>query len=309
MARNVTVYDLDNYPDNSKTITCDQQSIVPIGYAGDEQWVLSFVTSAYSDNTSRTAIQDIYVREMKTGWYKSSGLVSLSSVTVSSGSKVLGLNIDNSSKTYYIQMTEDTYGPDALAEHMENLIRAIPDAGNWASADDQLSYKNAQVEYVNGRLKIISGTVNEYYTGTTRTSVQVTYSGSDIFYYDAGFDLGIGSYDVAGTTVRESLVTVGCDSDSTSITISTMVGLVAGDPIVITNGTNTEYFIAEAGTTTASIVITSGTLSNSYTANRAKVQKLRIQDPNQSPVMYHNTVDSIMRWGIFSMVNQIDFSS
>ena len=63
MARNVTVYDLDNYPDNSKTVTCDQQSIVPIGYGGDEQWVLSFVTSAYSDNTNNTAIQDIYVRE------------------------------------------------------------------------------------------------------------------------------------------------------------------------------------------------------------------------------------------------------
>jgi hypothetical protein len=67
MAVNVTVYDLENYPDNSKTVTVDQKTVVPLGYDGDEQWVLSFTTTAYSDNTARTAIQDIYVTEMKAG--------------------------------------------------------------------------------------------------------------------------------------------------------------------------------------------------------------------------------------------------
>jgi len=309
MARNITVYDLENYPDNSKTITVDQQSVVPTGYAGDEQWVLSFTTNAYSDRVLSTAIQDIYVQEMKTGWYKSSGLVTIgSTIAVSSGSKTLGLNVDNSSKVYYIELTEENYGPDALAEHIEDQIRAIPTAGSWSSSDDTLSYKNVQVEYLNGKFKIISGTVSEFYTGTTRTSVAVTYSGSDTLYYDLGFDLGIGSYDVASTSVTEKLVTSSCGPTSSAIVINTMTGLVAGDPIAITNNTNTDYVIAQAGTTTTNIVIISGSLNSSYTADRARVQKLRIQDPDQKPVMYHSEVDSIMRWGVMSILNQIDFS-
>ena len=75
MAVNVTVYDLDNYPDNSKTVTVNHSTLVPIGYEGDEQCVLSFTTTAYSDNTNTTSIQDIYVRETRAGWCKSSGLV------------------------------------------------------------------------------------------------------------------------------------------------------------------------------------------------------------------------------------------
>lgn len=309
MARNITVYDLENYPDNSKTITVDQQSIVPTGYAGDEQWVLSFTTNAYSDRVLSTAIQDIYVQEMKTGWYKSSGLVTIgSTVAVTSGSKTLGLNIDNSSQWYYVELTEENYGPDAMAEHIEDQIRAIPATGGWSSSDDPLSYKNVQVEYTNGKFKIISGTVSEFYSGTNRTSVAVTYSGSDTLYYDLGFDLGIGSYDVMSTSIKEKMVTVSCGPTSTAIVIDTMAGLVAGDPIAITNNSNTDYLIAAAGTTTTNIVIASGTLANSYIANRAKVQKLRIQDPDQQPVMYHSEADSIMRWGIMSILNQIDFS-
>jgi hypothetical protein len=310
MARNITVYDLDNYPDNSKTVTVDQSSVVPTGYAGDEQWVLSFKTSAYSDNTNSTAIQDIYVQKMKTGWYKTSGLVSLgASITISGGANTLGLNIDNSSKWYYIQIASDTYGPDALAEAMQDAIQDIPDSGAWSTSDDSLSYLNAQVEYDNGKFKIISGTVGEYYTGSNRTSVSTTYSGTDTMYYDLGFDLGIGSYDIATTSVKESLVTATCNDSSTGITINSMSGLAEGDVLAITDKTHTEYVIAKAGTTATSIVIEAGDISNTYTANRAKVQKLQIQDPDQEPVMYHSEVDSVMRWGINSIVNQIDFSS
>ncbi len=308
MARNITVYDLDNYPDNSKTVTTDQQSIVPVGYDGDEQWVLSFVTTAYSDNTNNTSIQDIYVREMRAGWYKSSGLVDTSSITISGGAKVLGLNLDNSSQTYYIELTENTYGPDSLANHIEEQIRAVPDSGWWSSSDDSLAYKNAQVEYDDSKFKIISGNVSEYYTGTNRSSVTVTYSGSDLLYYNLGFDLGIGSYDVATNIIRETLVTGNCSEPSTSISVSNTANFAAGDPLAITDGTNTDYFIA-GGVTGSAITIASGTLTNSFTANRAKIQKLRIQDPDQRPVMYHDNVDSIMRWGIMSITNQIDFSS
>jgi hypothetical protein len=310
MAVNVTVYDLDNYPDNNKTVTVDQTTVVPVSYDGDEQWVHSFTTNAYSDNVNTTAIQDIYVREMYTGWHKSSGLVDLSTgITVASNSKVLGLNIDNSSGWYYIQLEEGFYGPDSLVNHMEDLVRAVPDSGLWNSNDDSLAYKNAMVEYYNGKIRIISGNVGANYTGANQTSVQVTYSGADTLYKDLGFNLGTGSYNVATNQVRERLVTSTCGSSSTSISINSMTGLAAGDPMGITDGTNTEYFIAASGTSTTSIVIASGTLTNTYSGSLAKVQKLTLQDVDQMPTQYHSTVDSIIRWGVMSVTNQIDFSS
>jgi len=310
MAVNVTVYDLDNYPDNNKTVTVDQSTVVPVGYSGDEQWVHSFVTNAYSDNTNTTAIQDIYVREMSTGWAKSSGLVDLSTgITISASSKVLGVDIDNSSGAwYYIELTENFYGPDSLATHIETLIRAVPDSYLWNSNDDSLAYKNAQVEYVNGKIKIISGSVAAEYTGTNQTSVEVTYSGSDTLFKALGFDLGIDSNTVATNIVRESLVTSNCGPSSTAVAVNT-VTVASGDPIGITDGTNNDYVIAQGGTTSTSIVIISGSLSNSYTASEAKVQILTFQDVDQEPTQYHSTVDSIIRWGIMSITNQIDFSS
>ena len=75
MAVNVQVYDLTNYPDNNKTVTVDIKQVTPIGYEGDEQWVVTATTTAYSDIAARTAISDIFILEMKGGWAKSSGLV------------------------------------------------------------------------------------------------------------------------------------------------------------------------------------------------------------------------------------------
>lgn len=309
MATNITVKDLDNYPDISKTITVDQKTLVPTGAQGDEKWVLSFVTSAYSDNTSNTTIQDIYVQEFSTGWIKSSGLVDLgTNVVVSSGSKSFEISIDGSS-WYDVVLTEDTYGPDSLADHIQTVIRGIPttSGSGWSSSDDQLSFINAMVEYNEGKFKIISGNVSEFYTGTNKSSVHVQVDGTNDLYKDLGFDLGTNSEEIATRDVKESLVITSCGPSSTAIVVNTMTGLAVGDPVAILDDANTEYFIAEAGTTTSNIVITSGTLTNTYSGTEAKVQKLRLQDPDQKPVNYHSTVDSIMRWGIMSVINQISF--
>lgn len=310
MATNITVKDLDNYPDISKTITVDQKTLVPTGAQGDEKWVLSFVTTAYSDNTALTAIQDIYVQEFSTGWIKSSGLVDLgSSVIISPTSKSFRINIDSSS-VYDVMLTEDTYGPDSLADHMQSVIRAIPTASGsgWSSSDDQLSFINAMVEYSEGKFKIISGNVSEFYTGNSKSAVHVQASGVDTLYKDLGFNLGTNSEAIATRDIKESLVLTSCGPTSSAIVVNTMTTLTSGDPIAIIDETNTEYFIAQYGTTPTNIVIVSGTLTNSYTGTEAKVQRLRLQDPDQEPVNYHSTVDSIMRWGIMSTLNQIDFS-
>jgi len=310
MATNITVRDLDNYPDISKTVTVDQSTLVPAGAQGDEKWVLSFVTTAYSDNVNRTAIQNIYVQEFSTGWFKSSGLVDLSGgVTTSAGSKSFRISIDGSS--YYTAMlTEATYGPDSLADHIQTVVRAIPTTSGitFSSSDDQLAFKNAIVEYDEGKIKIISGNVSEFYTGSNKSSVHVMASGVDTLYKNLGFNLGMDSETVSTTAIKESLVTTNCGPTSSAIVVETMT-VTSGDPIAIIDDSNTEYFIAQYGTTPTNIVIVSGTLTNSYTGNETKVQKLRVQDPDQEPINYHSTVDSVMRWGIMSILNQIDFSS
>ena len=73
MALNLDTQDLENYPGTTKRVTVDVDSLVPYGYEGDEQIVLTISTTAYSNNTNRTAIQDLYITEAKSGWLKSSG--------------------------------------------------------------------------------------------------------------------------------------------------------------------------------------------------------------------------------------------
>jgi hypothetical protein len=313
MATNVSVYDLENYPDNAKTVTTDQATVVPTGALGDEKWVLTFTTSAYSDNTNLTAIQDIYVQEIKTGWAKSSGFAS-SPYALSASSRTLGVKIDNSSQ-YYIGVDVDSYGGDSLASEMQTAIRAIPSSNLWSSSDDQLSYKNAIVEYTDGKFYIISGNVGAFYTGTNRTSVIVSASGVDTLYADIGFEIGYDSQTIAATAIKEALVSTSYTADSSPLSIDTGTGVTVGDCLMITDGTNTDYFTALSGTSGGTVVIsTTATnnfagIMNSYVVNDSKVQILRGQDPDQEPVAYHSTADSITRWGIMSVTNQIDFSS
>jgi len=320
MAISVTVYDLENYPDNPKTITLDEKSIVPAGQEGDEKWVLSFVTTAYSDNTARTAIQDIYVQEIKGGWLKSSGFLGTGGkFTIGASSKQLKIKIDNitgavATPGYYtITLTEGTNLPgDVIASDMETQIRVLPDDVSWVVADDayKLAYMNASVEYIDGRFWIISGSVSPYYTGASRSSVKVAKVTADTCYESLGFDLSIDSETIASTSIKEALITSSYTTDNTPLAIDSGTGVVAGDCLMITDGTNTDYFTAISGTTDTSIVVpTMAThnyvgITHDYAQDVSKVQILREQDPEQAPVAYYDIVDSIVRWGIKSIVNQ-----
>jgi hypothetical protein len=323
MAISVTVYDFDN-PDYPKTITLDEKSVVPVGQEGDEKWVLSFVTTAYSDNTNRTAIQDIYVQEIKGGWLKSSGFVGGGGkFTVGASSKQLKIKLDNSAGAaggggfYTISLTEGAnLSGEVIAEDMEAEIRALPDDASWISADDpyKLAYINASVKYMDGRFWIISGTVSPYYTGASRSSVKVAQAAGDICCQTLGFNLPIDSETIAGVSIKEVMLASNYTTDTSPVVIGTGTSVVAGDCLMITDGTNTDYFIAISGTETNVEVATAGAhnytgISHSYTTSGTKVQVLREQDPEQAPVAYYDIVDSIVRWGIKSITNQIDFSS
>jgi len=325
MATNVVVYDLQNYPDNNKTVVTDQKLVTPVGYEGDEQWVSSFTTTAYSDNTNSTAIQDIYIQEIKGGWLKSNGFVGTGGkFTIGSSSKQLKIKLDNSAGAtgaggyYTITLTEgDNLTGEAIAEDMEEQIRALPDDVSWIAADDayKLAYMNVTVEYRGGRFWIISGSISAYYTGAARSSVVVAQAYQDTCYWTLGFNLSVDSQTIAATNIKEVLLSANYAINSTPLSINTGTDVQTGDCLIITDDVNTDYFTAISGTTETSIVVCTHDnnsyvgIAHSYTASGTKVQVLREQDPEQAPVAYYDTIDAAVRFGIKSIANQIDFSS
>lgn len=323
MAINISTQDLENYPGTSKTVTIDVNSLVPTGYEGDEQIVLRIYTTAYSDNTARTAIQDLYITEAKSGWIKSSGFKG-SVFQLDTDLNTFRINLDTTVSGYngtgwYDVVLDHDNGANLpaldVASDMETKIRALPTGGQWSSSDAGyiMSYKNCSVEFSNGKFKIVSGSIGDSYTGTDRSSVAVTSGTSNDCLTALGFDLYISSEDLAGTQVREAEVTQDYPYGGTDYTVlytSGGTGAITGDAMAITDGTNTDYFIVVGtGPATGQFTVTSGSISNSYTAEAAKIQILKMNDPDFEPTSPYVNVDGIARYGIKNMINQIDYSS
>jgi hypothetical protein len=327
MAVNVTVYDLENYPDNSKTVTVDIKKVTPIGYEGDEQWVVSCTTTAYSDNTNRTAIQDVYIQEIKGGWSKSSGLVTSPFSVTTSNKLRLRLDGDLPSGTdtqivgtganAYWEITLTSSGTitgDAIATDMETQIRALADSSDMSSTY-LLSYMNASVEYADDKFKIISGSISSSYTGTNKSSVDVYPTAfASSCTATLGFDLPVDTETLAGISMKEVTTTSGY-SGGVDLAVSAGLGsTVVGRPIYITDGVNSEYFFADTGSVETSLKIRSlggnQALVNSYSSGTGtKVQKLSWWDADAQPTNYYEDVDAAVRWAIKTQANQIDYSS
>lgn len=317
MATNVTVYDLENFPNNPKTISIDLKTIIPVGDEGDEKWVLRFYTSAYSDNTLRTSIPDIYIRDMNVGWCKSSGLVGIGGkFTLDGTSNTLGIKMDACVKTYYIVLTTGSnLTGTSIAADIEDKIKAIPDQVGFTDTTYATSFSSATVEFINGKFYIWSGSISPYYTGSDRSSVFVTTSGTSTCTNVLGFNLPVTSEVMAGLSYKEVMVSSDYTSDTQNLSIGAGTGVQVGDSLYITDGTNYDYFTAISGTTDTLVkVCTSANnsytgINNSYVAVDSKVQLLVFGDPDAKPMSYYDTIDSIVRWGIKSIANQVDYSS
>jgi hypothetical protein len=326
VALNISTQDLVNYPGTLKTVSMDQASVVPAGYEGDEQYVLKFSTTAYSNNTTSTRIQDIYVTDYITGWCKSSGFVGSSGkFNLDATHNRLNVKIDASTTTsgigdgYYeiilaYNLDSTPMSGSSVAADMETKIRAL--SMETEDTGFALSYLNCSVYYLDGKFWIISGSITSSYTGTNRSSVKVMPGSTNDCSKELGFDLSVDSQSLAGVAIKEGYITSNYDTDTTPMAISAGTGVAVGDCLMIDDGTNNNYFTALSGTTDTSIVVpTSGNngfvgISNSYTtASGARVQVLREQDSDGRPTLWYTNIDSIARWGIKTMVNQIDYSS
>ena len=320
MAITIETQDLDFYPGVVKRVTIDQDSVVPMNNEGDEAYLLTFSTSHYSDNTARTAIQDYYVTNFKTGWCRSSGFAGSSfaldathcSLEIKIDTTVSGVTVSGVRDGYYrITLDHNSGVPidgDVVAADMEEKIRAI--TLNTADVGYSLAYKNASVDFIGGTFWIVSGSLSQYYTGANRSSVKVRASDTNDCSSILGFDLQSNSEDLSGSTAKEA--TLASDYTTTSgsdtITISSDIGASAGDCFMITDRTNTDYFQATSASGT-SITFNGALVSNNYTASVTKVQLLREQDPDADPYLWLNTVDKITRHGVKVIMSQIDYSS
>lgn len=319
MAINIATQDLDNYPGNSKTVTIDVNSLVPTGYEGDEQIVLRVYTNAYSDNQNRTAIQDLYITEAKSGWIKSSGFKgSVFQLDSTKNSFRIALDTTvsgyNGTGWYGVELAHSdgaNLPGDQVAVDMEEKIRALPNGAQWNIGDNGLimAYRNCSVEFDNGKFKIISGSISDSYIGTDKSAVTVASGTSNDCLTWLGFDLPMDSETLASTQVREAEILT-TYAGGAIIYTSGGTGAEVGDAMAISDGENTEYFIVGGLNPSGSDITVSGTApTNTYTANESKVQLLRMNDPEFEPTSPYGNVDGIARYGIKNMVNQIDYSS
>jgi len=326
MALNIDTQDLENYPGTTKRITIDLGSIVPIGAEGDEKFVLSNTTSAYSNVTERTNIQDIYITEMTAGWCKSSGFAgSAGKFYLDDTHKSLKVRMDatvsgsDGSGFYTIDLTPNTddtpVAGEVVAAELEVKIREIADSMNTEDTGFTTAYRNASVEYKNGKFWIVSGSIGSYYTGNLRSSVVVAAADTNDCSQILGFDLPTNSYTLANVAVKETILNTGYTTDTDTLSVNTGTGAESGQAFMITDGDlKTDYFVAMSGTTDSSIKVATFAvngyigITNSYDANSAKLQLLREQDPEGVPTNWYTSIDQLVRYGIKSMANQIDYS-
>lgn len=320
MAINIDTQDLIGYPGNVKRVTADQASIVPSGYGGDEQFVLNFSTTAYSDNVAKTRIQTYYITSFKAGWCKSSGF-SGTKFALDSTHNSIEVKIDSTtsgiSDGYYrIELAHNNGIPidgEIVAADMEDKINALAASFGTADTGYKLAYLNSVVQFTGGRFWIVSGSVGQYYSGTNKTSVRVRPSSVNDCSSLLGFDLSMSSEVMDSASIKEAVVMTTFSGSlsptgTTTLSINQSVGAVVNDCMMITNGTNTEYFQVTGVPTTTSIQFDAARVDNDYLAGRSKIQLLREQDPDADPALWFDSVDKITRHGVKTMINQIDYS-
>lgn len=302
MAVNVTVFDLQNFPNSPKTVTVDLTEVVPLGNSGEDTWVLSSITSATASGGA--AIQRLYISDTKFGWAKSSGLKS-GPYTISGSQKHLKVAIDEDiadAIEILLATSAQALGGNTVAKDIQTKISNAASSGGPKAGN--LSYLNATCVFTNGTFQIISGSASSFYTGSNRSSVDVADGVSTTgLAAELGFDITFRSEDFVANPPSATSLSVDYTS-GTSLTVTTAGIVSTGDCIAITDGTNREYRGVESSI--ASVVTLSSGLANTYSTGTL-VQVLRLQDPSGQPSPAYSNVDDYIKYAISSIVNQISF--
>lgn len=305
MAVNVSVFDLDNFPNNSKTVTVDLSELVPFGNNGEDTWVLSAITTATASGGA--AIQRLYIKDTRWGWAKSSGL-NPGPYSITDSQKHLTIAIDEdigSGAEITLTTSALSLGGDTVAADMQAKINNLASSGGGKAGN--LSYLNAVVDFEDGRFKIISGTAASNYTGANRSSVDIADGSTTTgLAAELGFDIPFTSRNLAGDEVKQTSVSSVYSAEAFSLEV-TSAGIISdGDCIGLSDGTNTEFRGVESSIGTT-ITLSSG-FTNGYAAG-SLVQVVTLRDPSGEPPPAYSKVDDYIKFGLTSLINQIDFSS
>jgi len=196
MSISQTVYS-ELYPNNSKTVTVDIVQRVPVGAEGDEKYVVYVYTSAYSDNTLRTAIDPVYTYEMKRGWAQ--GFIINSPLTTDGGTLTVAIDEDDADAVT-LTVASGSYSVSTTATDLQAQLVLIA-SGTKSSSTHKLGYMNAQVRYEDGRLTFLSGTTKSSYNSSDWTKVSSVKVTGGTVAETFGFTTGYpNSYDLATTT-------------------------------------------------------------------------------------------------------------
>lgn len=304
MATSIYVRDLVNYPGTSKTVTVDLKIITPLGYGGDEQWVLSCSTTATASGSA--AIQDMFMQEFIVGWCKSTGF-NQGPYTVNASQNTLRVSIDGSAyRSITLANQDSAVAGEAVASDMQRKIRDLAAVGAAEAAN--LSFKNAIVDFESGRFIIKSGSSGTAYTGSDKSSVRVLTGASNDVAAHLGFYANVHSEGIAGTAISETYVDFPYTASSGLSYVDVYNSAVAatGDCVGITDGTNAEYRYVSS--VAAGLINVNAAFTNNYAIN-SRVQVLRMQDPQSNPASTIDSVDAATRYIIAGIVNQINFAS
>lgn len=302
MVINETTQDAINNPGNTKTVSLDIVKNVFADSEGDEQYALLLSTTATS-KLNAGAIANTYLRDFVVGYSKSRKVNG--PFTIDGTNNQLQISIDGSASVE-ITLTPGTgLTPENIVDDLQTQISSLSAVGE--PEEGNLAFLNADVDFVEGRFRILSGSISDTYTGNAKSSVAVTSGANDVSVL-LGFDIPIESEALASKTPAESITISGYTTSGTVLALESVTGLNAGEAFTITDGINREYFIATAVTSgSAELTIDSTALSNSYSAGSV-VQRIFERDPDivlASPI---KTVDEVMKFSLKNVVNQIDFT-
>lgn len=317
MTINLDVQDIENYPGIIKRVTLDTETVVPTGVEGDEKYMLSASTTAYSDNTERTVIQDLYIAGGKIGWVKSSGFKGVNGkFALDATNHVLAIKMDNASVDsgsgagYYTVDLDHLSGAEIKGEDIAIDLQLKLRAKIMEDADAgfELAYKNCSVKFTDNKFHISSGIISSYLTGPSRSSVVVGTAAANDCSSLLGFDYQVNTVDLDLVTIIESPLLADYNLTDPTVTITLTTGVNTGDAIRIMDTNNSDNFIVSLATANVLTVDTSAITHNYTTTSGAYVQVLTKADPDNSPNNYYKDTDELLRYMAKIMINQIDFA-
>jgi hypothetical protein len=310
----ITLYirDIVNFPGISKTETLDIANLIVSGSDGDEKICMSAATTAYSDYSLRTAIQNTYANYTKQGFSKSSGFVSGPYTITAMSNDNLIVEIDGIESSITLTPGVGLTG-SAIAADIENKLIACAEDGG--AQEGNLSFLAANCSYTDSLFKITSGSLSDQYTGANKSSVSVVATGT--VNVTLGYDLPIESEALAGRTIKETYLSSGFTTGSGTLYLADVTQMEALRAYMITDGTNTDYFIAltvSSGSNQITIPYAGvngfDAITHSYSAGTgSKVQQLTFNDPDPEPKSPLEDVDAVARHLIYTIQRQIDFSA